>query len=342
MHNSNQTVSDAGEFNLINRIKNILPDAKNDNLLVPIGDDTAVIKLDRNRVLLATCDIQIEDQHFQLDFISPYQLGRRAAAVNLSDIAAMGGTPTYALISLGLPVNFPVSSFEKLFEGIKDQLADFSTLIVGGNLARSGNKLILDITLLGEAPAGSYLTRSGAKVGDRIFISGKIGMSGAGLHLLNEYGKTSPPGFENLIDKHLLPFPEIALGKKIAGSNLATAMIDISDGFVSDLNHICEMSQVGAEIHQEKLPFPKAFGEFEKLTGKKYLEFALHAGEDYELLFTVKQEVPIHILEKISRETKTAITEVGRITPKDKGLSLIKTNQQKMKLQPEGWDHFAI
>ncbi|HEX9971295.1 MAG TPA: thiamine-phosphate kinase, partial [bacterium] len=236
MNDNYKTVADIGEFGLIDRIQKILPKANHKDLVVGIGDDTAVIRIDEHRAMVITCDIQVENQHFRFKNISPFQLGRRAMAVNLSDIAAMGGQPTFALVSLGFPKSFPLSNFDELFRGMKDQLAEFSAQIIGGNLSNTEKDLIIDITLMGEISLIQLLTRSGARHGDRIFVTGKLGESGAGFYVLEEYGKDCPKEFNALVQKHLQPIPRIAAGQRIVQSGFATAMIDVSDGIASDLN----------------------------------------------------------------------------------------------------------
>ncbi len=143
-------MGEIGEFPLIDRIRTILPASRNKDLLVDIGDDTAVIRIDDRRAMLLTCDIQVEGRHFRFEHITPYQLGRRSMAVNLSDIGAMGGKPTYALVSLGLPADFPVKSYDRLFEGMRDELQPHGARIVGGNLAQTRDFLVVDVTLLGR------------------------------------------------------------------------------------------------------------------------------------------------------------------------------------------------
>ncbi len=176
MNDKSSSLSEIGEFSLIERIKKILPETDNPELLVDIGDDAALIKINDQRALVITCDIQIEDQHFRREYMSPYQIGRRAMAVNLSDIAAMGGKPRYALVSLGLPPSLSTDEYDSLFRGMRDELYPTTAAIIGGNLARSADRLIVDITLLGEVDLPHYRTRRGAKAGDRIFVSGRLGI----------------------------------------------------------------------------------------------------------------------------------------------------------------------
>ena len=254
-------VGEVGEFPLIDRIRKILPAAGHKDLLVDIGDDTAVIRIDRRRALLVTCDIQVEGRHFRFEHITPYQLGRRSMAVNLSDIGAMGGKPTYALVSLGLPADFPVKSYDRLFEGMRDELQPHGARIVGGNLAQTRDFLVVDVTLLGEADLSRVLTRGGACVGDRIFVTGKVGASGAGFQVLAARGKRYPPRYRDLVMRHLLPTPRVDLGRRIAQAGIATAMIDLSDGVAGDLHHVCTRSGVGARLHEDRLPIPERIGE---------------------------------------------------------------------------------
>ncbi|MBN2367067.1 MAG: thiamine-monophosphate kinase, partial [Calditrichaeota bacterium] len=205
MKPGDKLVSQTGEFNLIDRIRNIFPATVHSDILVGMGDDTAVLRLDDDRVLLVTCDIQIEDRHFRQDFISAYQLGRRSIAVNISDIAAMGGKPTFALASLGLPEGMTVREYDNLFQGMRDELQQHGAALIGGNLARSENKLIVDITLLGEVSKSGYVTREGAREGDGVYVTGVVGASGSGLEVLKKFGQNYPEKYRQLVEAHLLP-----------------------------------------------------------------------------------------------------------------------------------------
>lgn len=340
MTRGRKCVGEVGEFPLIDRIGKILPAALDKDLLVGIGDDTAVIRIDRRRALLVTCDIQVEGRHFRFDHITPYQLGRRSMAVNLSDIGSMGGKPTYALVSMGLPAGFPVRSYDRLFEGMRDELEAHRARIVGGNLARTADFLVVDITMLGEAEVSRFLTRSGARAGDRIFVTGELGASGAGFQVLAAYGKRFPGRYRHLVRCHLLPTPRVEMGRKIARSGVATAMIDISDGVAGDLFHICSMSGVGAEIREDRLPLPERIGEVAGISGKTATDLALHGGEDYELLFTVPRRVPAEKVRSVAGGTGIAVTEIGTIVPREEGYRLVDSRGRKTPLVPAGWDHF--
>jgi len=333
-------VGEIGEFPLIDRIRTILPVSGDEDLLVDIGDDTAVIKLDDRRAMLLTCDIQVEGRHFRFEHITPYQLGRRSMAVNLSDIGAMGGKPTYALVSLGLPADFPVKSYDRLFEGMRDELQPHGASIVGGNLAQTRDFLVVDVTLLGEVDRSRVLTRGGARAGDRIFVTGKVGASGAGFQVLSAFGKRFPARYKELVRRHLSPTPRVDLGRRIAHAGIATAMIDLSDGVAGDLYHVCTRSGVGAEIHEERLPLPDRIGEVAAKSGRSVIDFALHSGEDYELLFTVPARIPAETVQSVFRESGVPVTEIGSIVERNDGYSLVDSRGNRSPLKPAGWDHF--
>jgi thiamine-monophosphate kinase len=326
---------------LIERIRKILPQANKKDVILGIGDDTAVIQISPDKWLLATCDIQIEDIHFRLKHITPYQLGRRAIAVNLSDIASMGGKPTYALVSMGLPSNTGVEQFDEIFRGMGEEMGKYSAFIVGGNLAHSSEKLVLDVFLLGEVSPENILLRNGAQPGDRIFVTGQLGASAAGYHVLEKFGKDHPEEYSDLVRAHLQPTARIQTGQMIAQSGYATAMIDLSDGIASDLRHICDVSGVGAEISEKDILLPDKLGDVAAMVSKTKLEFALHGGEDYELLFTMKADTLPEIIRKISTEIKTEMVEVGRIVPAEQGYHLVDSKGERAPLQPKGWDHFG-
>lgn len=333
-------MGESGEFALIDRIGRILPGVADRDVLVGIGDDAAVIRKDGRRAILVTCDIQVEGRHFRFDGITPYRLGRRAMAVNLSDIAAMGGRPTYALVSLGLPGTFPVAGYDRLFEGMRDELSPHGACIVGGNLARTTSGLVVDITLMGEADLGRVLTRGGARAGDRIFVTGWPGASAAGFHALRIFGGKVPRKYRSLAESHLAPTPRVAMGQRIAGSGIATAMIDLSDGLAGDLAHICERSGVGAEIREELFPLAERVGEIAERSGRSVRELVLHGGEDYELLFTVEPGASARRIRSIARGSGVPVTEIGRITERRDGCFLVDSRGNRVPVPPSGWDHF--
>jgi len=340
MKKKSQPISEYGEFSLIDRLHQILPKTDHKDILVDIGDDCAVIQVDQNRALLFTCDIQIQNRHFQLQNTTAYQLGRRAIAVNLSDIAAMGGTPLYALVSLGLPPDLEVEDYEILFEGMRDELKEFHAFIIGGNLAQTEKNLVIDISLIGEVHPYHFVERKGAQVGDQVYVTGEVGTSAAGFYVLQKYGTDYPENFQALVEKHRQPQPRITIGQKLAQKKMASAMIDVSDGIASDLYHICQMSQVGAEIIFDQLPFPDKLREVSKLCHVSVQDLILHSGEDYELLFTMNSTVSEQDLKTIVQECGIPLTHIGKIVGQNQGLSLIDEMKKRIPLLPRGWDHF--
>jgi thiamine-monophosphate kinase len=333
-------ISEYGEFSLIERLHHILPKTSREDMLVDIGDDCAVIQVDQERALLLTCDIQVQDRHFQLENTNSYQLGRRAMAVNLSDIAAMGGRPLYALVSLGLPPDLEVDDYDTLFEGMRDELKEYQAFIIGGNLAQTEKNLVIDITLVGEVHPFHFVERKGAEISDQIYLTGEVGTSAAGFTILQKYGSNYPEGFGSLVEKHRQPQPRITVGQKLSQRQLVSAMIDVSDGIASDLYHICQKSQVGAEIMFAQLPFPEKLSEVSKLCHVSVQDLILHSGEDYELLFTVKSTVSEQELKTMGQECEVPFTHIGKIVEQNQGLSLIDEKGNRIPLQPRGWDHF--
>ncbi len=340
MKKTKSTISSTGEFELIRRLESIIATAISPNdLVVGIGDDTAVIRQSgSNQGLLITCDIQIEGEHFKREKLTPYQIGRRAAAVNLSDIAAMGGKPTFALLSLGLDPSIPLNDFDRLVKGIRDQFAQYDTVIIGGNMSKHSS-LLIDITLLGTADLDKLLLRKTARPGDRLYVSGTPGASAAG-RIIMQRQTCVDEKWHPLVQKHIQPLPRLELARLLADKNLASAAIDISDGLVADLYHICEQSNAGARIDQSTLPLFDQSCEFESFTGKSITDTILYGGEDYELLFTVPADKPRESLDEIAGLTQTPIHEIGSIT-KTPQITLYSREKGDQILTNKGWDHFA-
>ena len=323
-----------GEFGLIKRIRKWV-NSSDPGLIQGIGDDVAVIEMG-SKVLLVTTDILIEDIHFDRSWIDPFQLGRKALAVNLSDIASIGGTPKYFLISMGLPKNISLSFVSSFYRGLKKEAKQFQVELVGGDTSLA-QKIIINICLLGEGRRSDLLFRKGAKVGDDLFVSGTLGDAALGLKILKEKGKAK--GSEGLIKKHLSPCPRIELGQAIAKHHLATAMIDISDGLLIDTSHLLEESGVGARIREDQIPLSGFYRKWVRSLSGNPLQFALSGGEDYELLFTS----PCEMREKISplaRSFRIPITRIGEILPKKEGLHLIKKDGKAYSPSHLGFDHF--
>jgi len=336
-------VSDLGEFGLIGRIARFLPSPSSD-VLVGIGDDVAVLRTSGEEVLLATCDAQVENVHFIRDRIAPYQLGRKTIAINVSDIAAMGGTPAWALVSLALPPDIDVSFVDGLYAGMQEQIGLAGAAIVGGNLSRTQSELVIDLCLLGRADPSRILLRSGARAGDLILVTGVLGDSRAGLEIvLRPELPVSEDARKRLSERHLTPQPRLAEGQALARCGKVHAMVDVSDGLAADMGHICDASGVGAEIHESELPISAACRDAALLAGVDASHWALQGGEDYELLFTAAPGDAGEIRKMLEEETGTRCSVVGKIVGEATGVQIVGSGGEKIAggSGPGGWDHFA-
>ena len=329
-----KVLQEIGEFGLINRIRK-WTSTSDPALLKGIGDDVAVIEIGE-KVWLVTTDLLIEDIHFELTWTDPFHLGRKALFVNLSDIAAMGGIPKYFLISLGVPKNLSLSFLSSFYRGLKDGARRFGVDLIGGDTSVS-KKIIINICLLGEGKRGSVLFRSGARVGDDLFVSGYLGDAAFGLKILQK-GRLGGR-LKGLIKKHLSPSPRIQLGQVLARNHWATAMIDVSDGLLIDTNHLLEESGVGARIWEDRIPLSKLYQKWIHSFSKSPYRFALSGGEDYELLFTAPPEMRRRILH-VALSLKIPITQIGRIVPKKEGLHLIRKDGKEYSPSRLGFEHF--
>ena len=343
-------LSQLGEFGLIKNARDIFK-SLNENIVVGIGDDCAAIKLRKGFLLIATTDALVEGIHFKLDYIQPYQLGIKSININLSDIAAMGGIPLHALLSIAVPPNISVNFMDDFFKGVKDGAKRFKVSIIGGNVSSSKNEFSINITVLGEVEEKYMPLRKGAKAGDKIFVTGYLGDSAAGLKILKKGKGARGKGREKLINKHLMPTPRLEEGRFLAVKKLATSMIDISDGLASDIRRICEESKVGANIFIKNIPISKELKNFTssqlKTRGthpadgssklKTSLDFTIYGGEDYELLFTVKPE-NVRKLKSLWKNMKTPITMIGEITKM--GINLVNNDGKAIPLTKEGYNHF--
>ena len=323
-----------GEFGLIAKIRNWM-DAPRADVVQGIGDDVAVVEMGE-KVLLITTDILIEDIHFERSWTDPYRLGEKALAVNLSDIAAMGGIPKHFLISLGLPKTLPFSFVSLFYRGLKKMANRFQVDLIGGDTSLS-QKIIINICLIGEGKKGNLLFRNGAKVGDDLYVSGTLGDAALGLKILRDKGAKRKS--KGLIDRHLSPNPRIELGQALGKKQIASAMIDVSDGLLSDTLHIMEESKVGARIWENYIPLSSLYRRWVRTYSKDPYRIALSGGENYELLFTASPKRKTAIL-SLARSLNVPITRVGEILPEKEGVRLIRKEGEKILPHRVGFDHF--
>ncbi len=338
-----ETVSDIGEFGLIDLIHDVIKreGVQNPGVTLGIGDDSASIKPRQGFELLVTCDSLVEGRHFMPDHISPLDLGRRAMVVNLSDIAAMGGLPLYGLVSLGLKKDMPVADVEDMYRGFLMELNPFRASIIGGNLTSTEKSIFIDITMIGEVEQGKLMLRSTAHAGDVILVTGYPGQAAAGLKLMLDSKPTEDLREHPLVRAHTTPSHRVWEGQAISRSGLATAMIDTSDGFLGDLGHICRESGVGAELVQEKLPISEDLQRAALQLDLDPYELVLEDSDDYELIITSSPDSLDQIRAVIAEASDVLVTEVGRITEEVGDIKLILPDGTHRRVTPSGWDHFT-
>jgi thiamine-monophosphate kinase len=327
-----------GEFGLINLIRIVAARYETPGrspwreILVGIGDDAAAWE-SGNRIQLATTDTLVQGIHFDLGLISWEELGWKALAVNLSDIAAMGGIPKYALLSLALPSQLEVEDISKLINSMTHLAKEFGAALVGGNVASAPN-IVITVTMIGCSKGRTILERSTASAGEQIAVTGHLGLSAAGLEMLKGKAITDPDVTKILKTAHFKPMPRVKEGQILIEQGVRTA-IDISDGLIADLDHICESSKVNAKINVEQLPVHHV------LTAHfpNYRELALSGGEDYELLFTAEQATIVRVKQALN----CPVTVIGDITDQKlpTRVTVVDNEANIIPYKEGGWDHFT-
>lgn len=320
-----------GEFGLINRISSKFSCSRH-GVIVGIGDDCAILPPPKRRFQIATTDMLIEDVHFRLRTATPFQIGWKSLVASISDISAMGGEPTFAFISIGLPKTATVELVDGIYEGIKEASRIYSIDIVGGDTV-SSPQVVINITLLGETD--EYVLRSGAKPGDAILVTGDVGGASAGLEILEQGLPLEDTR------KHLMPVPRLQEGKLLAKSGFLSAMIDISDGLASEIYHICEQSKTGAQIYKQLIPLSDNVLDVSKMTGKDPYSFALYGGEDYELLLTCDADKIEQLTHLFSASFNTRLTYIGKLTDDVGVITLEDENGTCVPIARQGYNHFS-
>ena len=324
-------VSELGEFGLIELLAKIAGRTGGD-VLVGIGDDAACWHSDAS-IQLATSDALIQDVHFTLNTTTWRELGWKALAANLSDIAAMGGLPQYALVSLGLPGDTEVENVTELYQGMVELTHLFDVAIVGGDVV-AAPIVVLSLAVVGTAQTGHIMNRSAAAPRERIVVTGFLGASGAGLVMLQSGLDFDKATATSLREAHLKPNPRVVEGQTLARYGVRAA-IDLSDGLVSDLTQLCKASGVGARIFADQIPVhPLVYHSF----GDDAINLALSGGEDYELLFTASTEV----ISQVREAMPCPITVIGEIVEEEPGkMRLFDKHGNEATLEKKGWEHFA-
>jgi thiamine-monophosphate kinase len=330
------------EGELLDAIRKVLS-GEAPGVVVPVGDDAAVVDPGRAHTVLSA-DMLIEDIHFNLDSTSAHDLGHKALAVNVSDLAAMGAAPRYGLLSLGLPQKAETSWVVELYGGILEGAAEYGMSIVGGDTSRS-EQHVLAVTVMGAVAKGKAVTRSGARPGDALVVTGELGAGAAGLAL----ARTPPHDARTILGSdagrgalraQLRPVARVGEGETLAQAG-ASAMIDISDGLAIDLHRVCEESGVGARLLLAEVPVANDAREVSSALGLDALELALSGGEDYQLLATLPHEVVEPTRHKLLERFGTDLIEIGEITEADLGVVSVAEGGAEAPLPRTGWDHFA-
>src|SRR5215213_2458477 len=337
--------SPRSEFDFINSLRQRARSLTSQSLVAGIGDDAAVFRSPPGKETVITADLLVEDIDFRRTTTPPYLLGHKALAVSLSDIAAMGARPLWSIVSIGVPDDVWQTDFvERLYDGLLALANRYGVELIGGDTSRTPDNIVIDSTVIGECAAGMSVMRSGAKPGEQVFVTGSLGAAAAGLRLIERgahlaeqnLGDEDSQKLDHILLRQLRPEPRVGWGMVLGEERLATSMIDLSDGLSSDLNHLCEASGVGALIDSALLPVDDRVQELCGRRALDPLQLALHGGEDFELLFTVKPEKAARLPRKVDG---VEITRIGTIQSSSEGVKISEASRT-WELKPGGWRHF--
>lgn len=331
-------LADLGEEGLIKTVFGRL--AGGPGVVRGVGDDAAVLDLGGEHLVLFTVDTLVEEIHFARAYTSLRDLGVKSLAVNLSDIAAMGGQPTHAVVSLAVPAETKLDDIEELYTGLGEMASRFGVSLVGGDTVRHPSGLIITVALLGLVARGRVLCRGGAAPGDLFYVTGALGASAAGLFLLQHPGLSCSSGVEHrLKEAHRRPEPRVTAGGLLGSSGAVSAAEDISDGLAASLHHICVASGVGCRIRAAAVPLAPDAVELGRLAGMDPLEWALFGGEDYELLFTVRPEAAAGLEDGLAAAGQP-VTCIGEALTADAGRWVEERDGSRRALGGGGYDAF--
>lgn len=332
-----------GEFELIAALSRRLG-ACDLSVVRGVGDDAAVVDVG-SQWLALTVDALVEGVHFRRDWMDPYTVGRRAAAVNLSDLAAMGAEPRWGVVSLLLPAQLHPAEpacleteLASLYDGLRAELSAAGACVVGGNISRSPGGLVIDVTLVGACEPGRALWRSGARPGDVLLVTGFLGQAAAGRWLLAS-GRSPGPWASVLLEAYRAPRARLAEGRAAARSGWCTAALDLSDGLASDLRRLAEASRVGVRVEAGALPISPPTREAARQAGVDALQWALAGGDDYELLLAAAPERADQLARTVEQAGGIPVHPIGVVTPREEGLTVRMPDGQCLPLPEGGWDH---
>lgn len=328
-------IKQLGEFGLIDLLKQdtIVEPA---SVVVGIGDDAAVYLASPGQQQLVTTDMMVEGVHFSLNTTNAWQLGYKSVAVNISDIAAMGGLPRHAVVSIAIPGHINLEFITGLYQGMKDICREHGVNIIGGDTVSSQGGLVINVALLGEVEPSYLLKRSGAQIGDLVVVTGTLGNSGAGLELLSNGNGAERDFAGSLITSHLSPHPQVKAGRIVAAAGASSAD-DISDGLASEVNEIAAASRVGMRIYEDKIPLSGDLQQAAGMLTKPAVDYALYGGEDFQLLFTISSE---RFRPGLAGEAGIQLTVIGEVVSADQGIMLVRHNGTTEQLEPKGYNHF--
>ncbi len=308
-----------------------------DFLKTGIGDDAAVFKVKAGYECLVSTDLLIEGVHFDLSYTGPKDLGYKALAANLSDIAAMGGEPLLYFVSIAAPGEMELRDFKRIFAGMEE--ASEGARLAGGDTCNTPGPLFISVSVIGQVEKGRAVKRSGARIGDGIWVTGTLGDSAAGLEILKTGAGTITRGAEKyLVSRHLRPEARVKAGRLLNKGGVASSMIDISDGLSSDIRHITEASGVGAVIFEEKLPVSRELAAY--AGRERAVKLSLSGGEDYELLFTVRGPEGERGLSALAKRAGVKFTKIGEVLKGNRAYLELENGIRKA-LRPEGYEHFG-
>ena len=331
-------LAELGEFDLIERIKKSYG-SENGQIVRGIGDDAAALKVDTDSLVLTTTDMLLENVHFDLKYFSAYDLGKKAIAVNISDIAAMGGSPRWVLTSIGLPESIDDAFVEQFYKGMSCLSDRFGIKLIGGDTVASRGGVVINVQLMGTVNQKELILRRGARAGDQVFVTGALGGSSAGLEILKKglWGEKNRDAYEDSVTRHLTPSPRVDEARYLAASKVASSMIDISDGLIQDLDHICTESNVQGKLLMAAVPVSDSYQYICKEMGLNS-HLPLCGGEDYELLFTVPPD-RIGFVDSFRALFSCGVTRVGEICHGN-GVSVYDEQNNPVELDVCGYDHF--
>lgn len=337
-------ISSLGEFGLIDRLTENLPKF-NDSTITAVGDDAAVMDFGADRAVLVSTDMLLEGVHFDLTYTPLKHLGYKSAIVNFSDIYAMNGTPRQLVVGLGVSKRFTVEHLEALYAGLRTACEIYGVDLVGGDTTSSRSGLVISATVIGDAPKGTVVRRSGAKPTDLICVSGDLGAAYMGLQVLEREKVASAgqkdftpdfAGKEYLVERQLKPEARKDIVRDLAEAGIMpTSMIDVSDGLSSELMHLCKASKTGCRVYEDRIPIDYQTAVMAEELNMNLVMAAMNGGEDYELLFTV----PLTAHEAVSK--LKGIRVIGHMSPEDQGCALIGRNGEEIPLRAQGFNHMA-